>query len=85
MNGNGVGRVRINASNVSFASGNSHEALDWIPSEYIPLGYYYAITQRTLSNTLLIYLWSSPSVIGVTNTASSTKTMSLDGTIVYSY
>ena len=85
VNGEGVGRVHIRCSNVSFAVGNSHEALNWIPSPYKPIGECEVLTERKTTDTLIIYLWSYQTLIGITNTGSSAKTKTLSSTIMYSY
>ena len=85
VNGDGVGRVNVNCTSVSFAAGNSHEALDWIPSQYTPNGYYHTLTERKVSNTLILYLWEYHSLVGITNTSTSSQTRNLDIAIVYSY
>ena len=85
VDGNGCGRVDVSCSSVSFASGHSHEATNWIPDAYKPIGYYYILTERTTSNTLIVYLWSYQTLIGITNTSSSSQTKSLNSTIVYAY
>ena len=84
-NGEGVGRVTVKCTNVSFASGNSHEALNWIPEAYKPKGEHYILAERATTNTLIIYLWSYQTLIGITNTFSSAATKTLNLTIVYSY
>lgn len=85
VNGEGVGRVNVSCSNVSFASGNSHEATNWIPEAYKPKGYYHMLTERVITNGALVYLWEYQTLIGIRNTASSASTKSLNLTIVYSY
>ena len=85
VNGEGVGRVTVKCSSVSFAAGNTHEALDWIPSQYTPKGYYHTLTGRGISNTLILYLWEYHSLVGITNTSTSSQTKNLDMAIVYSY
>ena len=84
-NGEGIGRVTVKCSNVSFASGNSHEATNWIPEAYKPKGYYHMLTERVITNGALVYLWEYQTLIGIRNTASSASTKSLNLTIVYSY
>ena len=85
VNGEGVGRVNLKCTSVSFAAGNSHEALNWIPSQYTPKGYYHTLTERKVSNTLILYLWEYKSLVGITNTSTSSQTRNLDIAIVYSY
>ena len=77
--------MNVNCTSVSFAAGNSHEALDWIPSKYKPKGYYHMLSERAVTNTCIVYLWEYHTIIGITNTSSSAKTKNLDLTIVYSY
>ena len=85
VNGEGVGRVNVNCTSVSFAAGHSHEALNWIPRQYTPNGYYHTLTERKVSNTLILYLWEYKSLVGITNTSTSSQTKNLDIAIVYSY
>ena len=84
-NGEGVGRVNVRCSSVSFAAGNSHEATNWIPAPYIPKGYYHMLVERKTTDTLIVYLWEYETLIGITNTSSSAKTKNFNLTIVYSY
>lgn len=84
-NGEGVGRVNVRCSNVSFAAGNSHEATNWIPEAYKPKGDCYMLVERVITNASIVYLWEYETLIGIRNTGSSAYTKSLNLTIVYSY
>ena len=85
VNGEGIGKVHVSCSNVSFGTGNTHEKTNWIPDPYKPIGYSNALFQRSVSNNIIVYLWGSNTTIGITNTYSSSQTQSLDITIIYSY
>ena len=85
VNGEGVGKVNVRCSNVSFPSGNSHEATNWIPEAYKPVGDYYMLLERLITDGALVYLWEYQTTIAIRNTYSSASTKSLNATIVYSY
>lgn len=85
VNGEGVGRVTVKCSNVSFAPGTSHEATNWIPEAYKPKGDCYMLVERVITNASIVYLWEYETLIGIRNTGSSAYTKSLNLTIVYSY
>lgn len=82
VNGEGLARVRATATNVSFATGNSHEATNWIPTDYKPSTDKVVWTQRSLTSNIGVYLFSNGTV-GVVNTYSSTQTRSLGTEIIY--
>ena len=84
-NGEGVGRVNVRCSSVSFPSGFSHEATNWIPEAYKPVGDYYMLLERLITDGALVYLWQYQTTIGIRNTLSSASIKSLNSTIVYSY
>lgn len=84
VNGRGIGRIHVSSNNISVASGASHQASDFIPSEYRPHGPNMFLTQRSMANNIIIYAYSNE--IGLMNTYTSTQTgISLNSNFHYYY
>lgn len=85
VNGQGLANLSVTCSNVSFASGTSHEATNWIPSAYLPsTSTGIVLTQRSVANNILIYFFATGTV-GVNNTYTSAQTMTLSHQLLYCY
>lgn len=84
-NGQGLAKLSVTCSNVSFTTGASHEATKWIPSAYFPSTVPGMIlTQRSVANNIMIYFFIN-GVVGVNNTYTSAQTTSLNHQFVYCY
>ena len=82
-NGEGVVKVNAEGSNVSCASGNTHDAINWIPSSYAPKTSHIALLERSVSNNIIFYMWGGSGSCGITNTYSSSKTVNISFEVVY--
>ena len=84
-NGQGLAKLSVTCSNVSLASGASHEATSWIPSAYLPSTVPGMIlTQRSVANNIIIYFFATGTV-GLNNTYTSAQTATLAHQLVYCY
>ena len=85
VNGQGLAKLSVTCSNVSLASGASHEATNWIPSAYLPSTLPgIVLTQRSVANNILIYFFATGAV-GVNNTYTSAQTATLSYQLLYCY
>ena len=85
VNGQGLAKLSVTCSNVSFNNGSSHEATNWIPSAYLPSTVPGIIlVNRSMNNNIMIYFFKNGAV-GVTNTYTSTQTVNLNHQFLYCY
>ena len=84
VDGNGMGVMEVSCSNVSLASGSSHSTnLNFVTDGYRPKSSPISLNQRSVANNIIVYLWASE--IGLTNTYSSSQTVSFTMRIPYFY
>ena len=81
-NGEGLCKVKANGTDVSLASGHSHETTNWISTPYKPSTTQIRLSERSVSNNILFYMWTGGNC-GITNTYSSTKTANIQFEVVY--